>query len=532
MPTENQIRDRLVERLEVIEAGLVLVATNYHLRNIEGSSGFVDILARDSTGLFVIIELKKSTSTSREALHEIGKYVDLLGRDKGIPLSRVRAMIVSTEWRELIVPFSYYASRVDFPFDGYELTLETDGIQPAAARRVEPLDPPQGRSLTESQRLINLHAGQTTDGIWQSMSDLLMSYGVYDFVAAKLVSESGEEALAVALGTVWASNIRDQLLPGLLSSGLYEDEDLADTPLEEIVFDHLSLDWRDAALGVCYPDKVGALIFGHGWSIVRWYRSGVFEDESVFPDEEVSDLVQGWTGGLSAGKFQARGRPTNRLQWDEMLRGLDGALSENDSWRRVAAAWMDQVASRSSGFDVAAHVFDPGDFLQTLVHGFDSADLHRLLPEMGAVIEDPVDAVGLIGALAWDGQEVDIIGGLTRTYPTPGTWGSARAFGAVRSLDKDLLSSWHLSYVLWEKKAQEELPKLLRIERNRLVRVAGRENFLGELVYPSVRSISDFFERYEGELRRVVSRLRSTLVVDDTTATQMHFIDNTVPWSW
>ncbi len=532
MPTENEIRDELADRLTLIEPGLTLVEKNYFLRNPEGSNGFVDILARDSTGLFVVLELKKSRSTSREALHEIGKYVDLLGRDKGIPLRRIRAMIVSTDWRELLVPFSYYASKSEFPFTGFQLVLNSDDMTPIGTSEIEMLEPPEERSLTESQRLIVLEPDQDPQAIWQSLRHALFDLGVQDFVAAKLVSQTAQVSLAVALGTVWTPGARELLIPELVATGLVDEEDLEDETVEELAFDHLSQVWNEAPLGVCYPDKVGALIYAHGWTLESWFRSGVFEDSLVFPDDDLSDLVQGWTGNLSEGKYQGRARPANRLQWDEMIDGLDAALAGNESWRSVVRAWMTQVAARSRGFDVAAHVYDPGDFLQTLVHGFDETDLDRLVPEMGAVIEDSVNAVGLIGGLAWNGQSVDLGTALTGVYPSPSEWGDARAFGGVRASDHDLLSAWNLRYVLWEKKAQEDLPTLLELEQGRLVRKAGRENFLGEMLYPGTRPLSEFLARYAGDIRRIVGKLKSTLVIDGTTATQLHFIDNTTPWRW
>ncbi|MDQ1546588.1 MAG: hypothetical protein QOH69_1492 [Actinomycetota bacterium] len=532
MPTENEIRDELAVRLTLIEPGLTLVEKNYFLRNSEGSNGFVDILARDSTGLFVILELKKSSNTSREALHEIGKYVDLLGRDKGIPLRRVRAMIVSTDWRELLVPFSYYASRSDFPFKGFQLDLDSDELTPVRLSEVEILEAPEERSLTESQRLIVLDPEQDPEVIWASLHAALIDLGVQDFVAAKLVSQSHQVSLAVALGTVWIPEARERLVSSIVQAGLLDEEDLEDETVEELVFTELSRVWRVATLGVCYPEKVGSLIYAHGWALTSWFRSGVFEDALVFPDSDLSDLVQGWTGGLSVGKYQGRARPANRLQWNEMVEGLDGALAGNESWRSVVSEWMLQVAGRSRGFDVAAHVYDPGDFLQTLVHGFDEEDLARLVPDMGVVIEDPVSAVGLIGMLAWNGQSVDLRSALASVYRSPGEWGDARAFGGVRETDRELLTAWNLRYVLWEKKAQDDLPKLLHLERGRLVRTAGRENFLGDIVFPGTRPLADFFDRYAGEIRGIVGKLKSTLVIDGTTATQLHFIDNTTPWQW
>ena len=103
---EDQIRDQLVTRLGLIEPGLKFLESNYHLRNPSGADGFVDILAKDSSGLIVVIELKRADSTARQALHEISKYTALLASQRGVPVSGLRALVVSTTWHELLVPLS------------------------------------------------------------------------------------------------------------------------------------------------------------------------------------------------------------------------------------------------------------------------------------------------------------------------------------------------------------------------------------------------------------------------------------------
>ena len=105
LPYEPLIRDAIAERPELIELGLVTVRANYHLQNSEGTRGFVDVLARDRQGLFVAIEVKRSDNTAREALHEVLKYRELLRRELGLRVDQVRAIIASTTWRELLVPF-------------------------------------------------------------------------------------------------------------------------------------------------------------------------------------------------------------------------------------------------------------------------------------------------------------------------------------------------------------------------------------------------------------------------------------------
>lgn len=74
---ENDLRNELAGRLEMLEPGLQLVATNYPLPNAHGTRGFVDILAHDRHRATVVIEIKRSNSTAREALHEVTIIVDI-----------------------------------------------------------------------------------------------------------------------------------------------------------------------------------------------------------------------------------------------------------------------------------------------------------------------------------------------------------------------------------------------------------------------------------------------------------------------
>jgi RecB family endonuclease NucS len=83
-PDESLIRDAIAARPTLIEAGPSLVESNYHLPNSEGTRGYVDVLARDQHGAFVVIEVKRSDSTAREAIHEVLKYCELLRASRGL----------------------------------------------------------------------------------------------------------------------------------------------------------------------------------------------------------------------------------------------------------------------------------------------------------------------------------------------------------------------------------------------------------------------------------------------------------------
>jgi len=66
---EAELRDIIAADIEILEKGLVLLKKEQYIPNSLGTKGFIDLYARDSKGNHVIIELKKSDASAREAIH-------------------------------------------------------------------------------------------------------------------------------------------------------------------------------------------------------------------------------------------------------------------------------------------------------------------------------------------------------------------------------------------------------------------------------------------------------------------------------
>lgn len=62
---EDDIRRYLARHLELLERGLTLLKEEFPLANPAGAGGRIDILARDSFGQFVLIEIKRSDKAAR-----------------------------------------------------------------------------------------------------------------------------------------------------------------------------------------------------------------------------------------------------------------------------------------------------------------------------------------------------------------------------------------------------------------------------------------------------------------------------------
>jgi hypothetical protein len=123
---EEDYQNFIVSNLDVIEPGLRLYAEQFHLPNHYGSRGFIDILCIDKFKNFVVIEIKNSGSAARNAPFEIVKYVSLLCMNHGLTSGRIRCIVISSIWDQLLVSLSKIRKTVDFPILGINFVLSND----------------------------------------------------------------------------------------------------------------------------------------------------------------------------------------------------------------------------------------------------------------------------------------------------------------------------------------------------------------------------------------------------------------------
>jgi hypothetical protein len=531
MPNENDIRDKLAERLELIEPGLELVSTNFHVTNSEGADGFIDILARDTTGVFVVIELKKAAGSSRQAMHEIGKYVDLLSRARAVPVARIRAVVISTTWHELLVPFSYYVHSSDFTLSGYELFLQADNLTPLRATEVIPLEPSADRPLTESQRRIVAESADALATAWATVSNELASRGVSDYVGRKLHLREELYAIVLCLGTMMAGGAEEPAKQELIASGDYDAESLEEYPVEECVL--LAMEHSGFRLEVCYPSKVSALVNDFDWQDDGWVRAGVFENDLLFPSRDLVELVEGRSAGIGTKEFTGQARVRNQPQWRAFKHEINAVIENIDGWTLPLEAWMRELEALNPSQDIECQIFNQRDFLLSLVHGYGDSSLSRMMPSAVVVAKIPDGgAFGVMGALVWDGVVVDLRQALASVYESPAQWTTFRWAGDHDAKDDELLRALHLHYVWFEKRASEEAPQMLDVHDGRLRRISASRDFLGREVYGKMRPLGAFFDAFDTEIGRIVAAIRGDLMVDSANAVQMHMTDSRKPSPW
>lgn len=131
------------------ESGLKLVSKEQYIPNTLGTRSFIDLVARDRDGLLVLIELKRSSTASREAIHEILKYVEGVKGHLAIREDELRVIIASTDWSELLVPFSRFLKETTIQISGLKLAVTSESIE---SNPVEALAVEEGRSFPRMPR--------------------------------------------------------------------------------------------------------------------------------------------------------------------------------------------------------------------------------------------------------------------------------------------------------------------------------------------------------------------------------------------
>jgi hypothetical protein len=187
--TEEELKNLLADRICDLEPGLTLLKKEKYVPNKLGTRGFIDLFARDNKGHFVLIELKRSDAATRDAIHEVLKYVEGVKAHLGVREHEIRVFIVSTTWTELLVPFSRFVTDSEISVRGIKITVGPRGHMESTD--VEPIKTAKGRVIAPWHEL----------NFYKSESDLkrgLLEYedsckrkGVDDYVLVVLDAPRG-----------------------------------------------------------------------------------------------------------------------------------------------------------------------------------------------------------------------------------------------------------------------------------------------------------------------------------------------------
>ncbi len=394
---EAKLRGHLAAHLDLIEPGLSLIEEEHRVKNEHGANGSIDILARDGAGDLVIIELKRSDQTARQALHELEKYVALLAADRGVRLDRLRCILLSTDWHELLVPFTRFVGHADFFIVGRRLLLGPDGT-PAGSEAVEL--PTLDVGLDACPLHLHLLFGDQSrrDAASLAIVEALHAASVEDFITFDIEFVDDDDRVLYPYGTslvlaIFSEALRDHV------RALYpehcEDEPGSSWWHEQVV--------QLAAVGVASADEVSVRTPSDapssGWSIDRLTGHGRFSNPKVWTQSELERVIRA-DGEAFSSSFQRTVAVANKPAWTRMRRNLAEALEGSGEWPETVGALLDELELRPNA-QVSVRVYAPADILL----GLEAIVRLRSAEYLPALMIEWIDGDlhGFIGGrLVWD----------------------------------------------------------------------------------------------------------------------------------
>jgi hypothetical protein len=456
--TEAALRDRLATCLDLVEPGLTFRAVEFRLPNRYGASGKIDILATDRFSATVIIEIKKSNQTAREALHELHKYLGLIKLDHGLRDSQLRGILVSTEWNELVVPFSEFSRTAPWAIDGFRLIVAAEG-HIDRAEKVVPVDAPVAIRLCPEHKIYCFQQRARRDDSLPVLTKLLVNYdlaehlileldckarrpdGACDFALYLIVPEFDPEKRQRA--RTWLTNTRWK--GDLDEPETYLEEQLVIAEVTDAFFDQCD----DREIG--YPEKLVTIC--QSWDVAAVVRGGPrLASTKVFSDEDILRWAQGLEG-RNAHLFEMVATPRRRLAWSEAGENGDYTLIGNETWRVILRQYLEEVELNHPDATVTARIYNPCNLMFALYRlaKYGAGDA---LPTAELVVstadDSPIRVV--LGALVWNGRcvskPVDV---LPEGVPTLfDLYIAGAANGGPWEAEEHLVAQHGLEYVLVE----------------------------------------------------------------------------------
>ncbi|NKI72359.1 DUF91 domain-containing protein [Collimonas pratensis] len=407
--SEAFIRDLLASDLSVLEAGLELLDIEKYIPSELGTRSFLDLLAKDHYGHWVIVEVKKTNAAAREAAHEVFKYAEAVQRHFGARSDEIRVIVASVEWKELLIPFSRLKAEASISVDGFHLELDAAG-KILKASPVETVPVNLGRYLAPWHELNLYHDHASLERGIASYEECCQTKGIKDYVlvilkAAEDFNERAADALANALQAIdamFGSKAREgsskfssvpperyeyilYFAPQILSKEFCLDI-IARNPalLEEVesypadmskeaelcalhtnVYDIEPCPVRDSGeIGYAAKFK-NTLLDDEGWTVEQVLRRGMFERNNLLSDDAIINELKGLTGS-SGQSFKRTISMSNRTHVASTRADMATALATNPSWLSQINRVLDDVLKDTPAALVDINVFCPSSGVFTL----------------------------------------------------------------------------------------------------------------------------------------------------------------------
>lgn len=480
LPNENAIRDNLIERLDIIEPGLILVDREHYLKNTKGASGFLDVFARAANDQLVIIEIKRTDAAAREALQELFKYAALLRQKYLVRHVDYRLIILSVEWHELLIPYSEFVKSARYEISAGAIILGANGLP----IRVDPVTP----IPTAAQRQFSIR-----HFFWRFADEMaaiaavpliakhMQEAGLDDFV---LIRSQSSDLRIIEKGFIYFAQQELSLaeyqrrIRAQLHDSEYEEyeEQMEDLVEEEDRIaesaDQVWLSGCDDLFGrinsdiseISNPEKAAYWFAEGSQTSIVIERFGRFKDEGISDEVIIKELFG--RSGTSDYHLDLTARTDSAPQIEELLAAIENIFYFNSEWRGVTRDLV-AYAQRKRSATIRLIAFSNEDILRAI------AGTAFKFPGYSPTFRFDIERTGeererFIGLPEWDGTVPDFDSILKKYFDEEGvTYFIAHHFGENRSVNTDIMRDLGLRYTVF--RDSDNGPERIRVQGSAIV---------------------------------------------------------------
>jgi|GEM_PF-329150 len=433
---EAEIRDLLSAQINVLEAGLELLDIEQYIPKTEHRTKcFIDLLGKDSSGKWVIIELKRSDGAARQAIHEIHKYLAGVKNYLGARDDEIRVFIVSTEWRELLTPFSEFVSDTSIEIEGMSIEYDKN-TQSFKKKNIVPLNVTIGRVFSPWHEL-NLYKNKANlnKGI-KSYKKICTLKGIDDFILVILKAPidhhehcimATAQSIAGIRGTALNKDLIAEItgkldrfdyiiyfVPQMLTEERYIDilknipfegnkdisqydeykEDYNTLKGDEKLYALHSTVYESNPIVYRDQDEIGnpakftnKLIEDEGWEILSIKRYGAFARNSILTDETILSEIGG-EDGISGRILKRKVSLKNTAEMKAVKIALKECLANNEVWLTNIIHQLNEAKNDFPDAIVDISVFSPLTGIFTIYWSSYKEDGIRYIPYYSIFIKD------------------------------------------------------------------------------------------------------------------------------------------------
>ena len=426
--TEAEIRTLLANNIKQFDPTLTVIEEEFTVQMEDGTTGYIDILAKDPYGCLTIIELKKSKNSERSAIQQLFKYSAMLKDDFNVTQDKIRRVIISTDWRELMTPFAELTKHAKYKMEGIKLFIEGSSLKFEVMR-------PTSREIdinpTQKFHLFKFSTQQERDIAIQQFADISTEISELNLLVFKIDlnkprsesvcfhDEFGYGLIVLSFFCDYASVLRKlSIAPEEYTPyGSIYDQKLLVLLALKVKFNEAFKSPFDYEL-----ERLHTLNNLAGWYELdeNYIAFGKMFNQTLMSKAEVIDLVNGFTG-LHPYLFYGRTSPKRENLFSSFRLNINHFLRNNLGWKVVVNQLLNEVEQDD---DITINIFNPLNII-ALLQDVNEDKEEKRVPQLHIEIVKPTGEIKrYFGTIIYDGNLIDsgIEEAINKTYGSLATF--------------------------------------------------------------------------------------------------------------